>query len=508
MTHARDDVRREDLRAAALSGVRWVSAGRVVCEMAAFASTLVLARLLTPREFGVVAVALVVQALASCVTTSGIAAALVQRAGVSRAHARASMAIALAAGVAGTGATVGSTFALRPLIGDAVADNVLLASPVFLLVALGATAHGLLQRRLAFAALTAAEAVSTLTGIISGVVLALAGLGASALIIGALARSLVHAIVVVAVARPGLPRWHAAEGREILAFAAPAAFGSAGHLAFRQVDYVIVAAQAGLSQAGFFWRAYQLAFEYQQKLSVVMQKLAFPIYARGRDIADMRHLRLRIVRVHGVLMFPLLFWLIAVAPELIPWLYGAQWEPVVVPVQILAVGALAVPILAGTGALLLAAGRPRELMAINWLTAGAYAAVVLAVAGQGLRTLCVAIVAFQAVKLVLIQRLVVARVLGVRTRMLLRETLPGLTSGVALLAVTAAIDRGLAGAGVPGPLAIALATPVGALTYLWVLRTGHPAAWRDGMLIVQRVLRRPASVGRARRAVVKPAEAR
>ena len=79
----------------------------------------------------------------------------------------------------------------------------------------------------------------------------------------------------------------------------------------------------------------------------------------------MRELRSRVMRVNATVIFPLLALFVAVAPEVVPWLFGEQWEPAVVPAQILTIAGMARMINNGTPAVMLAAGKPRVLLYFN-----------------------------------------------------------------------------------------------------------------------------------------------
>ena len=79
----------------------------------------------------------------------------------------------------------------------------------------------------------------------------------------------------------------------------------------------------------------------------------------------MRALRSRVIRINAVVIYPLLALFIATAPQLVPWLFGQQWAPAVVPAQILTVAGMARMINNGTPSLVLAAGKPRTLLAFT-----------------------------------------------------------------------------------------------------------------------------------------------
>src|SRR3954451_11072364 len=339
---ARDDeslaaIDRGLLRDATLRGLRWVSGGRVIAEVLALGTSVILARLISPAEFGVVAVALTVSVIASVLSNAGIAQALVQRKSISRRHVEAAAALCTASGLTLSVALFVAAPAAAGLLGDRAEEGIRVVSPALLIMSLGATPTAILQRRLDFRSITTAEVMASLVGAVASVALALAGWGAEAIIAGTLARAAIQSALAWCFARPPLPRWHRREVRELAGFGIPTALSGLGYQGARNVDYVIVGAQLGLTQLGLYWRAYQMAFEYQSKITVIMQKVALPVLSRTRDLDDIRALRYRIVRVHGVIIFPLLFLFIAVAPELIPWLFGAQWRGTVEPAQILTV---------------------------------------------------------------------------------------------------------------------------------------------------------------------------
>ena len=162
---------------------------------------------------------------------------------------------------------------------------------------------------------------------------------------------------------------------------------------YGNVDYLILGAKLSPAQVGFYYRAYTLGVQYETKISDIIARLAFPVYSRTENADHMRAVRSRVVRINATVIYPILALFIAVAPELVPWLFGPRWEPAVLPAQILAVAGMARMINNGTPPLLLAAGRPRTLLGVQPLPAGVLAAAVLIAAPYGLIAVCVAVAA-------------------------------------------------------------------------------------------------------------------
>ena len=483
-----DDGPRQNLGEAALSGVRWVAYGRVVSEVANLAAAVVLARLIAPSQFGIVAIALIVYSAATILSSLGLISALVQLPAIAHAHLRTAMTMSLiSSGLAAALVYFGAPLAAG-VLGDAVVGPLQLTAPVFLILGMGGTSNAILQRRLEFGRLTIAGLLGSAAAIVVSLALAFAGLEAEALILGALARSVAQTAYVIWRARPPLPAWRRAEAHELWSFGAPTAAGSTGYLVFRHIDYVIVGAQLGLAQLGFYWRAYQMSFEHQHKVTDIMKRIAFPIFSRSDDLEHLRRMRFRVVRLHSLILFPAMFWLLAAAPDLIPFVYGPAWVPAVQPLQILALAGLAVPILAGSGPALLAAGFPRQLMYTTWIAAAGFAAVVFVAAPHGLTALCVAVAGYHFVKLALMQYLLMERLLGVTTRAVVRESAPALAGSVAVLAVSAATLHVAGSVAAPAAVGLPASLLLGGAVYLVAVRHLSPDGWADARRVVDRLI--------------------
>ncbi|MEA2244985.1 MAG: lipopolysaccharide exporter, partial [Solirubrobacteraceae bacterium] len=317
-----DDVRTTaELTEATAVGLRWVTYSRIGVELLMLASLVVLARLIPPAAFGVFAVVVIFQELALTVPAEGVGSALVQRRSVERRHLQGGLMLGLLGGVLLTLLALAvAQFVARPIYGDETADLILLASPCFMLGAASAVPVAVLRRRLDFARISLIDVVSTFTRLSVAIALAFAGFDASALVIGQLASLVVGTAAAWAFAPVPLPRWNRQAIRELMPYTGPATLACFAWTGFRNGDYAIISARLGAAQAGLYWRAYQLAVEYQKKISTVMTQIAFPVLARAVDEDEMLALRRRMVRVLTVILFPLLILLVLVAPALVPWL--------------------------------------------------------------------------------------------------------------------------------------------------------------------------------------------
>ena len=484
-------ISRDELRHATLASVRWVTVVRVVAETIGLASTVVLARLLTPAEFGRAALTLILFEIAYSLANEGFGTPLVQRAAIDARHVRTAVTMALAFGAAlSAGAALLTLVVVPPLFGAGVVGLFLISAPVFLIAGPGAVAQSVLAREMDFRRLGAIEVVSLVVNIASTVVLALAGLGAAALVLGRLLQALVTVCGQVRVARLPLPGWDARAAREIGGFGTTSAGAGLLWALTRNIDYTIVGAKLGAVQAGFYWRAFNLAVEYQGRITAIMQRVALPIYSRAESIADMRALRFRVVRAHSAAIIPLLALIGAIAPTLVPWLYGPSWEPAVVPTQLLALAGVTYPVSAGLGALILAAGLPGTLMAANLIQLVLYVAMLLVLAPHGLVAVCIGVVAVAYAQTLAVHWFVLDRRVGIPIADVWRDVRPALASSAALIVAASATRATLDNAGAGPAIVVVSAAAAGGLAYLAVMRGAFAGAWADLVLLARAVLAR------------------
>jgi len=485
-----DSLTHVELRARTLRGLRWVAIARPMGEVLLLGSTVVLARLISPAEFGRFAVAAIAGSIA-VIPIAGVSAALVQRTKVSREHLQAGFALALLIGLSLVALTlVAASVVVVPLYGQRTADFIRLASPLCFITAAGAVPSAILQRRLAIRRLSIIELSGTLFRITATIGMALAGLNGFALVLGWLAGELVEMILVWACAPPPLPRLHRRPAGELLGFGMPAALAAASWFGFRNCDYAIIGARLGALPTGLYFRAYTLGVEYQKKVSSVMNTVGFPMLARAQSHEEMEVLRGQMVRMLTVVLFPLLVLLAIEAPVLVPWLFGQRWAPAVVPTQILAVGGASTLVSDTAGATLMASGRARAVMGFGWGHFAVYALAVFFVAPLGITAVAV-VAAFVHTLFMLIAYVLMLRGAGKPGLWRLwYDIKPAVVSCVAPVAVAIPASFALRHAHVQTVPYLVIVSLVGAATYLLALRVCFPGSLQSLRQFISHLLPR------------------
>jgi O-antigen/teichoic acid export membrane protein len=219
----------------------------------------------------------------------------------------------------------------------------------------------------------------------------------------------------------------------------------------------------------------------------VLARIVFPVYTRTEDPARRLALRLRIVRVNVVLVYPMLALFIALAPTMMPWVFGPHWIPAVLPAQILAVAGMASCVRNLHGPTVLAAGRPTALFVFCCAETLLYAATVWVASAHGLTVVCVAVSGFQVASLVIAYVWLLRKAVDMPRTQIFRDLGPAVLASTPLLLVAMGVRKALDGQ-VPVLIVLILAAAAGGLVYLLALRVLSKEAWNDVVLLANRVL--------------------
>ncbi len=378
-------------------GIKWIGASLAFSQLVRFLTTAVLARLLTPEMFGLVAMAHVAIQLISVVREVGIGAAYVQRQDsgpkeMIAANTTFVMSLALNAAL----------FALAwfgaPLIARFFEAAELLAVlramfALFIIDAFDLTPATILQKRLAFDKIARAEIAAAGANALVAIGLAAAGFGVWSLVAGQLAARLVRTGLVFALSRyrPRLQFDRAIAralfdyGRYLWAFTALSAIGGT-------LDRLILGRGLGAASLGFYNMAHNLSNLPATHISRLVNQITFPSFARMQhDHEQLRSALHKTLRHVALLAVPLAFGMLAVAHDLILTVYGEQWRPAIPIVEVLAFFGLSLSVSSITGPILKAIGKPQILLYSSLLHHTLLAVLLLALVRHGVVAIAYAV---------------------------------------------------------------------------------------------------------------------
>jgi PST family polysaccharide transporter len=430
MTQAPGTLARAGLRGAVWQGLAFVSGKGIV-----LVTTVVLARLLSPNDYGLVALALVLMAYAETIADAGVAQALVYLppTGV---IARSALLMSVALGAVLAAVAFLGAPAIAALFGlPAVAPLVQVLGLSVFATACGAVPEALLRRDLRFKQLTAAPVIRAGTMGVVTLTLAFAGYGAWSLALGTAAGSMAYASTCWFLVRHNAPwqlwRVDRKSLEANLQYGAPVAGSNLLARLIFDVDYLVIGLLLGTHALGLYTLAFRLPEALILNVFFVLSTVLFPLYAQVKgDQLRLRDGYLRSVQVQTLYGVTTGVGLAVVAPVLVPVLFGPRWTESIMPLVFLALYAAARSLGAGANDVYKAIGRPGISIRVSVVRLIILAPVLWFSAQWGI----VGVAAAQlTVALVFAcgMQTVAARVIGIRPRRLVKAAIPGLACGAA-----------------------------------------------------------------------------
>ncbi|MFW0795335.1 lipopolysaccharide biosynthesis protein [Gordonia sp. CPCC 205515] len=354
------------------AGMRWSTISVVGREATRTIFTIILARLIGPEDFGIVAQALVYIGLVSLLLDQGFSSALIQRKTVEPRLPGAVVSVNLAVG----GALMALTMAIAPLWASFMNTPeltlvLIIFAPCLLIRSAGVTPRAMLIRHMNFRAIAFVDVCSALCGGALGLVVAIGGGGYWSLVVQIVATDVVMVLAYVAFGAGILPNLHLRGVREIAGFSLRAfAAGVLLNSVSRNIDNLLVGKFQGPEALAYYGLAYRLLLLPVQLALSTVSTVLFPVFSRLVDSLDALSAEVaRTTRVVAALALPGMALVAAAAPQLVLVLFGEDWSPAIPIIQVLAVaGALQAIYQSTTTPLVLGLGHDRMNLRFAWIT--------------------------------------------------------------------------------------------------------------------------------------------
>ncbi len=168
--------------------------------------------------------------------------------------------------------------------------------------------------------------------------MAFAQFGVWALILGNLFSATLNVIAINIAAPVHLaPRFSLTGMRHLLSFGRNVTLSRILWFFFTQADTTIIGKLLGKETLGFYSISMQLASLPVQKISSIINQVAFPVFSRIQDDpGQFRNFILKAARILALVTFPVLWGISSIASEMVPLLLGEKWSSAILPLQLLA----------------------------------------------------------------------------------------------------------------------------------------------------------------------------
>lgn len=329
----------KDLREKTVSGVAWTGIGQAGRQVIILIANVIMSRLLTPRDFGLMATAVIFSNFAFIISEQGLLVALVQRKEVSEEHLSSTFWFNAAVGVALAAVFTALAPVLARVYGEPnLAPVMRIISAMFVIYPVGMVHKALLTRRLEFRAVALSEMASAWFGGVAGVLFAWFGHGVFSVAYQFVIEFVAGAAVlwVLCEWRPrALLRWRAL--KELNDFSVPLFINNVLSYWVRNVDNLLIGLVLGTYPLGLYSRAYAVMLFPLSRLSWMFSRVMTRSFALIQDDAPrVRGIFLKMTRVVALATFPMMLGVAASAPAFVACVFGPQWGAMVPTLRVLA----------------------------------------------------------------------------------------------------------------------------------------------------------------------------
>lgn len=334
-------------------------------------SAVVLARLLSPTDFGLVAMVTAVTGMGQAFADLGLSEATIQREKITHNQVSALFWINVSIGILLMLATAGLAPVLALFYREPRLTMIALASSVtFFICGLRVQHEAILKRQMRFSALASRNITAAVMGAATAIVMAWYGFGYWALVAMPLAENTTQVVLSWLMVRwlPGRPRRDPEVGK-LVVFGGHVAGSYLVANASRSVDSLLIGWYWGAGLLGLYSRAYNLLTRPVRELCLPAQSVALPAFSRA--LSDMeRYARsyLRVVKLIVWMSTPVFAIFFVAAQPIIRVVLGARWIGAAPVFQIFAIGALAQLLLESIVWVLVSRGESQRFLKLQLIT--------------------------------------------------------------------------------------------------------------------------------------------
>jgi PST family polysaccharide transporter len=330
----------QDLENKIRVGLAWSGFTQVGGQVATLVVTIILMRLLSPQDFGLIAMVLVFTGFAMFFTDMGFGAALVQKMDVEQRHKNAVFWISVAVG------------ALLTLIFAAVAPYiasfygvpelqpiVVVISLIFFINSLGTITESLVEKAMDFRTLAIAQLTSTVLCGLVAIYLALSGSGVWSLVAMYVVNAIVY-VVVVWILAPWRPEFslQLSAVRDLSKFGTDWLGATIFYYWTRNGDNLLIGRYLGSAPLGIYSRSYAILLMPVTQIAGVISNVMFPaLSAIQNDVERVRALYLQSISVISLAAFPCTLGLLVVSRPFVLTLFGDEWAGMIPLVQVFSI---------------------------------------------------------------------------------------------------------------------------------------------------------------------------
>ena len=337
----------ESLKNKTVKGVSWSFIDNLASSGISFLVGLVLARLLTPSEYGIMAIITIFIAVSNSIVDSGFSNALIRKTDAKRVDYNTVFIFNL---IVSTALYV-ALFFLAPIISDffrepLLVDVMRVIGWVLLINALAIIPRTLFVKEVNFKTQTKVSLIASVSSGVIGIGMALSGMGVWSLVGQQLSRQLLNTLFLWVYCK-WRPVWEFSvqSFKELFGFGSKLLLSGLLDTVFKEIYSLVIGRCYTAAQLGQYTRASQFNQIFSSNLTSVIQRVSYPVLSSIQDEPErLREAYRKVIKSTMLITFACMLGLAAVAKPLIILLIGEKWLPAVGFLQIICFSGMLYPL--------------------------------------------------------------------------------------------------------------------------------------------------------------------
>jgi len=382
-----------NLKQKTVRAILWASSAKIISQAFSWIVTIILARLLLPSDFGIIAMAWLYIAFLDLITELGVGAAIIQKKDLDSLDLHTCFWFSLFMGVFFYLPTYMVAPAIATFFKQIELTNIIrLLGLIFIIASIKTIPYNLLTKELDFNKRSIAEVLSIISGGVLSVILAFLGYGVWSLVYGALLRYFVLTIASYYML-PWRPKLIFSLNRlkSLMNFGIVVVGSRMLRYFHNRSDILIIGKVLGDKSLGYYQMALQIATLPVEKITAIINQVALPTFSKlQRNNEELRSYFLKITKAVSLITFPIIAGIIVTSESLIKVVLTEKWISIEIPMQFMCLVGLIKSVDQIIPMILLAKGKPNLFFRFNLICAIILPITMIVVSSYGINAIAAA----------------------------------------------------------------------------------------------------------------------
>ena len=326
------------LRDKVLKALAWQTGAKFLTQVFSLTVIVILARKLSPSDFGLVGMAFIFTGFLNLIGEFGIGSSIIRTKNITREQTNSVFWFSLFFGIS----MFVLSFSLAPSIAGFFAKDELktiirVLSLSFVINSLRTVPFSLLTQELKFDQRSKSEIVSIASGGVIAISLAYSGFGVWSLVYSTLARGVIFVSLVYVFSswRPEMS-FHRDAAKGMINFGAKVIAARIQWYFYSNADFFIIGKMLGDHILGYYTMAFKMAMLPTERITAIVNQVMFPTFSKLQDDEErLNRYFLKVTRYVAMVTFPIMTLIFVLAEEITIVFLTEKWLPAVFPLRVL-----------------------------------------------------------------------------------------------------------------------------------------------------------------------------